>query len=155
MKFYQGWYTLKNPDKFVPPEDNYMKSFNESTMQVQYKSGLELKSFDYADNSDSIEKWSVEPFPIQYLKPTDEMAHRYFPDLLIKFKSGKTVLVEVKPHSQTIPPKPPKKQTPKSEANYKKALITYSINQEKWKAAEEFCSENGMKFMLLTDKLLK
>ena len=154
FKSYKGWYTISNPEKFVPPIDGYMKSFNESTMQVEYKSSLELKSFMYCCNSSAVKKWSVEPYPIHYLKPTDGMQHRYYPDLWIEFKSGKKVLVEVKSSGETQEPKKPKKMNQNAIRRYKRALITWSINQAKWEAAQEFCKENDMEFMLLTERQL-
>ncbi len=153
-KSYKGWYSIQNHDKFIPPEDGYMKSFNEARMQIEYKSSLELKAFKYCDLSPSVKKFSVEPFPIQYLKPVDEMVHRYYPDLFIEFVSGKKVIVEVKSSGETKEPRKPKKLTSKSIIHYKRALVTWSINQAKWKAAQEFCEENGFVFMFLTEKQL-
>ena len=153
-KSHKGWYSLRNISKFIPPSDNYMKSFNESKMQVEYKSGLEAKSFLYCDMSSSVKSWSVEPYPIQYLKPTDDMPHRYFVDLYIEFKSGKKVLVEVKSSGETREPVKPKKPNQRNIRNYKRALVTWSINCAKWEAAKEFAEKQGMTFMFLTEKQL-
>ena len=38
---------------------------------------------------------------------------------------------------------------------YINEVITYSINDAKWKAAKEFCKDYGMEFMLITEKELK
>jgi len=147
----KGWYKLKNLDKFVPSHDDYMKSFNESTGSVEYKSGLELKAFQFCDINPKIKSWACEPFAIKYVKPTDNKIHRYFPDLLVTFETGQTFLIEIKSSSETVPPKKPKKISIKSEKNYKKALTTYAINSAKWKEAGKFCEEKEIKFIFLTE----
>jgi len=150
----KGWYKLKNPEKFQKPHDDYMKSFNESSMELEYKSSLELRAFMFVDNFDKVNKWTVEPFAIKYVKPTDNKIHRYYPDMLINFKSKQTFLVEIKSYGETKPPVKPKKINVKSAKNYKKALETYAINCAKWKAAKKFCEESDIKFIFLTDKQL-
>lgn len=149
----QGWYRLLNPEKFIKPIDELMNSYKDG--HVNYKSSLELKSIRYCDWNSNVAKWSLEPFPIHYFKPTTGKYHRYYVDLVIEFKSGEKFLVEVKPYAQTIPPKRPRKNTPKSRMSYAKALETWIINQSKWKAAELYCKENGFKFIKLTEKELK
>lgn len=153
-KSYKGWYSLTAPEKFVPPIDNYMGSFNESQQKVEYKSSLEQKSFKYCDCSDNISFWSAEPFPIMYVKPTDNKPHRYFVDLMIEFASGNKVIVEVKSSTETKPPKPPKKPNQRNLRHFKRAQKTWAINSAKWEAAIAFAEENGMKFMFLTEKQL-
>jgi len=149
----KGWYKIINPDKFIKPKDNYMKSFNESDgFNVEYKSGLELKAFRFMDASPSVKKWSLEPFPIQYIKPTDGMIHRYFIDLYAEFNNGSKFIIEIKSYNETIPPKKPKKLTPKTENNYRRAITTWAINSAKWKEAKLFARENNMKFIILTEK---
>lgn len=152
-KSYQGWYKLVNPEKFVKPLDEHMKSFKDNA--VNYKSKLELIAFKYADFNKHIKSWSVEPFPIYYIKPTDKKRHRYYIDLVLEFTSGDKFLIEVKSSSETKPPKQPKTKTKKSMARYHKALETYSVNQAKWTAARQFAKENNMRFSILTEKELK
>lgn len=146
---YTGWYQLINPKKFVKPIDEHMKSFKDG--KVEYKSRLELKAMKYADFNKFIEKWSVEPFHIKYVKPTDGKVHRYFIDLFLEFKTGDKFIVEVKSKGETLPPNPPKRKTQKGMINYQRALQTYSVNEAKWKAAEEFAQKNKMKFIILTE----
>lgn len=151
----RGWYKLVNPSKFVPPADKHMKSFNESEASVEYKSSLERNAFRYADANPHIKNWSVEPFPIKYLKPTDGKIHRYYIDLFLVFSTGDKFLVEVKSKGETKPPKKPTRKTDKAIINYQKALQTYAVNEAKWKAAEEFASQHNMKFIILTEDELK
>lgn len=148
-----GWYKILNPEKFVKPLDEYMKSYKDG--HVNYKSSLELAGVRYADFNKHIVKWSLEPFAIKYVKPSDGKKHRYYIDMFIEFKTGEKFLVEIKPKSQTVPPAKPKKNTQKNQMNYQKALMTYHINSAKWKAAREFAKINNMRFIILTEEHLK
>jgi len=151
MKRYkQGWYKIQNPEKFILPIDEHMQSYKNGF--INYKSSLELKAFRFVDKNHNVKKFSVEPFPIKYLKPTDGKFHRYYIDLFIEFITGEKFLVEIKPKSQTTKPNPPKNKSDKSMHWHKNALLTFDINKAKWKAAKEFASHNGFKFIILTDK---
>ena len=151
----KGWYKLLNPGKFIPPSDKFMKSFNESEMSVEYKSSLELKTLRYADYNKHIIRFSCEPFHIKYIKPLDNKEHRYFIDFFFEFANGEKFIIEVKSKGETVPPKKPRKKTQKSLLNYQRAIITYSTNTAKWKAAKVFAKKNNMKFIILTEDQLK
>jgi len=148
------WYKIVNVDKFIAPIDEHMKSHNKEKGEVLAKSRLELKAFRYFDANPDVRKWSLEPFHIKYISPKDNKYHRYFPDNYVEFSNGAKFLVEIKSYSETIPPKKPSKITKKSEYNYRKALLTYSINQAKWESAISFCNKNDMRFIVLTEKEL-
>ena len=152
-KYKQGLYRIVNEDKFIEPIDNTMQSHNKKGY-VEYKSSYELQAFRFMDANPHIKKWSAEPFAIKYIKPTDNQPHRYYIDLFIEFNNGKKFLVEIKPSSETKPPKPPKKQTQKAHNNYMKALETFEINKAKWKFAKEFAKSKNMEFIILTEKEL-
>jgi hypothetical protein len=151
----QGWYKLVNPHKFVPPIDNHMKSFNESTNEVQYKSSLELNAIKYADFNPHVKRFSLEPFHIKYIKPTDGKEHRYFIDLFLEFRTGDKFIVEVKSKNETTPPQKPKSRTPKAIKRYHDAMTTFAINTAKWNAAREFAKKNDIRFIILTEDELK
>jgi hypothetical protein len=152
-----GWYKVVNSEKVMKPQDDHMKSFriNENIVELNYKSSLEYKAIKYADYNKHVVKFSLEPFAIKYIKPTDGKYHRYYIDLFLEFSSGDKLIVEIKSKGETIPPKKPKKVTNKSTRNYQKALMTYSINMAKWKAAREFAAKNKIKFIILTEDELK
>jgi len=150
----RGWYKLINLDKYLRPLDNYMKSFNESAGAIEYKSSLELRAFRYCDANKHIARWGSESFHVKYLKPTDGKIHRYFIDLFIEFSTGDKFIVEIKPKSETKPPRKPNKKTEKALRNYQNKLMTYYINQAKWNAAKEFANQKDMKFIILTEEEL-
>lgn len=143
-KFHQGFYIPKNVEKYVGKE-----------REIVYRSSWELKLFLWCDQNPSILQWSSETVIIPYVNPFDGRIHRYYMDLIIqvKTKSGgtNTVLIEVKPSDQTIPPKKSSKNT----KQYQQKVKNYLINLAKWQAAERFAKENGMKFLIITEKNLK
>jgi len=66
-------------------------------------------------------------------------------DLTIRTDTGRTLLVEIKPSSQTVPPKR-KKLT---------EALTYMKNTSKWKYARKFCEERGYEFQIWTENELE
>jgi len=104
------------------------------------------------DESDDVIKWaSEEPFMIvPYVSPVDNRWHRYFPDFFVAIREGdkvKNLLIEVKPKKQTEPPVKKKKVT----KAYLKEVMTWGVNEAKWKAAKEVCAHKGWKFQLITE----
>lgn len=153
----KGLYKVINKHKVIKPSDTTMNSFiiEGGDLFLEYKSSLEHIAFRYADYNKNIVNFSVEPFAIKYLKPTDGKIHRYYIDLFLEFKSGDKFLVEVKSKGETIPPKKPSRKTDKTIRNYQRAMQTYLVNQAKWTAAEEFAKLNNMRFIILTEEELK
>ncbi len=104
----------------------------------------------WCDITPSVVEWGSEEIIIPYISPVDGRRHRYFPDFYVKIGNRK-YLVEVKPLRQTKEPKTQKRVTKK----YINEVVTYAVNQAKWKAAEEFCKDHNWQFMLITEKELK
>ena len=153
----KGWYKILNPGKFIKPLDEYMQStkMKDNDCYIQYKSSLERIAFCYADLNPRVTKFSIEPFNIPYVKPTDNKVHRYFIDMLLVFETGETFLVEIKSYVETIPPNPPKIKNANSMIRYQEALETFMTNQAKWTQAKQFAEQRGFKFIVLTEKQLK
>lgn len=148
----KGWYKLVHPEKFLKVLDETMQSSKDGF--VQYKSSLELKFLRYCDLNKFIKNFSLEPFPIPYVKPTDGKIHRYYIDFYVEFTSGHRALVEIKSFGETQKPLKPKKITPKTVQQFNEEIQTYVINLSKWKACKEFADSHDMKFMILTEKEL-
>ena len=121
---------------------------------IIYRSSWELRAFHWADLNPSVVEWASEEIVIPYICETDNRPHRYFIDMYLKIKDKdgniKTFLVEIKPFSQTQPPKFPGKQTKR----YLTEVHTFIKNQSKWKAASRFAKQNGAEFVILTEKEL-
>jgi hypothetical protein len=116
---------------------------------------LWLKAFTYLDRNSKILTWGSESVVVQYTDPSrNNTIHRYFLDLIFTIKKNdriETYIVEIKPHSQTQPPKRGKK----SDKTFLTESTTWMRNAAKWKAAKEFADRRGWKFVIWTEKELK
>ena len=137
---YKGRYTPTKPKKYKGDPRN-----------IVYRCLWERKFMVYCDTSDAIIEWGSEEIIIPYLSPKDGRIHRYFPDFYIKVKQAdgtiKKMVIEVKPKVQCSPPKEPKRRT----RRWMNEVITYSVNDAKWKYETEWCTVNGMEFKILTE----
>ena len=142
-KYIQGYFRPLHPEKYIGNPQN-----------IVYRSSWELRFMKWCDESTNVIQYGSEEFFIPYRSPVDNKTHRYFPDFLIKIQeqSGevKTYLIEIKPQRQTVQPKVPKRKT----KNWLYEMKTYSVNQAKWAAAEEWCRSRGIEFKLITEKEL-
>lgn len=137
-KFTQGYYKLKNPEKYVGDKS-----------KIRYMSSWELQTHSFFDNNQRILKWSSEEICIPYLKPTDGKIHKYYPDYWVEYVNvdGEIIqeVIEVKPSTQTRMPR----------ANSKHKLyeqITFAVNTAKWQACTMWCKQRGMAFRIVTEK---
>ncbi|AFF28132.1 gp134 [Sphingomonas phage PAU] len=111
---------------------------------IIYRSSYEYDAFVWADTSPNVVHWTTEPFPIEYTDMTTGKKHKYWIDLVVKFKDGSTALIEIKPLAQV----------PRS-LNEVKLDPVKRKNFQKWEATKEFCKRNyGYKFIILTEKSL-
>jgi hypothetical protein len=122
---------------------------SQKSKPVIFRSSYEHKFIWWLERSSSVKRWGSEPICIEYRLPNDEKVHHYWPDYLVEMTDGTVVLVEVKPHNQTVPPDP--------YLNDRDSLAyrTYVKNYCKWKAANEFCKRNNMQFKILTEKTIE
>lgn len=136
---YKGKYTVKNPSKYRGDVNN-----------VVYRSMWEKNVMQFLDDNAEVEKWNSEDFTIRYYYEVDKKMHTYHMDFWIKWKSGRVMLVEVKPFKQT---QPPKVKNPKSKRSLNEAF-TWVKNCNKWEAASEVAKDNGYEFRIWTEKEL-
>ena len=137
-RFKQGWFTPKNPDKYVGEVE-----------KIRYMSSWELNTDNFFDNNPNILRWSSEEIAIPYVKPTDNKVHRYFPNYWIEYKDSKgqiiQEIIEVKPLNQT---RRSRSRNPKTKL-YEE--VAYAINIAKWEACQQFCDKYGIKFSIWTE----
>jgi hypothetical protein len=62
-----------------------------------------------------------------------------------------TLVVEIKPMSQSRPPAP---QSGKPTRSYLREVYNWGINSAKWEAANKYCGERGWKFLVIGEKEL-
>ena len=105
----------------------------------------------YFDNHKDVIWWQSEELAIKYKSPVDNKIHRYFVDFICRVKdkddNQRTLLIEVKPKKQTMPPKKPLKIT----KSYINEALTWGVNQAKWHAAKEYCLDNKYEWMIFTE----
>lgn len=137
---YSGKFTPKNPQKYRGDFTN-----------IIYRSTWECRVMNWLDNNENVIQWGSEEIIIPYKSPVDNRWHRYFPDFYVKVKQKddtiKVMILEIKPAKQTKPPEKKKKVT----KQYIQEVVTWGINEAKWKAANEFCLDRGWQFKVLTE----
>jgi hypothetical protein len=142
-KFHQGFYSPKNPQKYIGKLDN-----------IIYRSGLELKLFRWADNNANVLEWNSEEIAVPYFDSVQKKNRKYFIDAYVKIKEGDNVkkyLIEVKPWKQTQEPKVTKK---KKKSNLLYEQVMWKNNCDKWDFARKFAKKHGMDFIIITEKEL-
>jgi hypothetical protein len=134
LKFSQGVYTVKNPEKYVGSKLPYCRSSWETTFCM------------FCDNNPSIQQWASEPVKIPYRDPLTGKQTVYVPDFLITYidkNQGKHVeMIEIKPSNQMMLEKVGK--NPYNQAQYVK-------NMAKWSAANAWCKNKGIKFRVINE----
>ena len=143
-KTLHGKYKPKHPNKYKGDHRN-----------IVYRSSWEFKFMKWCDDNDRVIWWMSEEFRIPYYDPVSRSHRSYYPDFFLAYKRSDDIitetLVEVKPKKQVKgPAKNPKKKT----KSWLAEVYTYATNQAKWKAAAEWCEDNGANWQLITEKEL-
>ena len=138
-----GKYKIRNKDKYVG-----------DIHECVYRSSWEHRYMKYLDGRSNVLEWGSETVIIPYYNPVDKKTRRYFVDFYVKVisKNGqlKKYIIEIKPHSQCLPPKKPSRRT----AKYNNALKAYVTNQCKWRAARKWAEKRDWEFIVITEKEL-
>jgi hypothetical protein len=118
-----------------------------------YRSSYEKQCFYLLEQNPGVIWWKSESSLIPYINPLDGKRHTYYVDLTFRAVDRETqelttFLVEVKPKSQTQPPKMGARKRKKTLETETKVYIT---NIAKWNAAYEFCKKHGYKFYIWTE----
>jgi len=143
MTYYQGRFKAKNPGKY-----------RGDASDIIYRSSWELKLMMRLDANPNVIWWSSETTVIPYRSPIDGKVHRYYIDFTVCVQQPdgkkKHMLIEVKPKVQT---KPPTIQEGKTKSKkYIREVMTWGVNEAKWKAATEFAKDRGFEFKIFTEK---
>jgi hypothetical protein len=134
MKFAQGPYTLKNPEKYVGSKIPFCRSSWETTFCM------------FCDNNPAVESWASEPLKIPYRDPLTGKQTVYVPDFLVTYidkNNRKHIeMIEIKPANQMMIEQVGK--NPYNQAQYIK-------NMAKWSAASSWCRNQGIKFRVINE----
>jgi len=139
---------MKHKGKFTPINPQKYKG---DPTNIIYRSSWEKRVMLWLDKHSQVVSWSSEEVVVPYKSPADGRFHRYFVDFYaqIRGKDGKlnSYLLEIKPKKQAIEPEIKSRIT----KQYINEVVTYAINQAKWKAATEYCKDRGWEFKVLTE----
>ena len=134
------------------------KKYKGDASRIIYRSSWELKLMAHLDMHPDVIEWSSEEVVIPYISPIDGKRHRYFVDFFVKRKgrdgSLESLLIEVKPAAQTIPPEVKITKGQKPTRRYITEVMTWGVNSAKWAAAEEYCKDRGWRFVIMSEKEL-
>jgi len=134
MKFAQGRFEMKNPEKYVGKKIPLARS------------SWEFVFMRMLDEHQGVEKWASESIQIPYRDPFTGKYTIYVPDFFIVYNDktgGKHAeVVEVKPESQTK-----LESVGKSRYNQEQ----YVKNMAKWEAANAWCKQQGLKFRVVNE----
>jgi TnsA endonuclease N terminal len=134
MKFSQGLYEPKNPQKYA------------GKGSIRYRSSWELKFMQFLDSHPSVKHWASESISIPYKNPIANKTKSYVPDFFIVYEdvSGnrKAEIVEIKPYKET---------SLEAAGRSQKNQIQAVVNLAKWQAAKAYCDGQGIEFRILTE----
>jgi hypothetical protein len=137
---YKGKYKPQNPKKYLGDPS-----------KIVYRSLWERKFMVFCDTNESILSWGSEEVVVPYVSPKDNRVHRYFVDFIVemvKTDGTKEIsLIEIKPKKQCLEPKKKSRVT----GRYISEVMTYGVNQAKWKAASDFAENRGWTFRVMTE----
>lgn len=135
-KWAQGFYEVKNPQKYV------------GLKKPRYRSGWEMAFMRFCDENANVIQWASESINIPYRNPFTGKQTIYVPDFLIVYqdRNGRTLgeVVEIKPKKQTLV---------ESRASQRDRAIV-ALNHAKWAAAGAYCKRMGLNFRVLTEQEL-
>ena len=135
MKFAQGKYEVKNPEKYI------------GTKAPRYRSSWEWHFMRMCDEHPSVAKWASEAIKVPYRDPLTGKYTVYVPDFFIvyanKFGKTKAELLEIKPANQTV-------RESVGTNTYNQAQ--FIKNKAKWEAASAYAKQNGIFFRVVTEK---
>jgi hypothetical protein len=124
------WYDFNGKGERKARKPKFKEGFHYSTKmnkEIHYRSGYEKTIYECLDADVEVIAYDGEPFAIEYIHKGK--AHKYTPDIIVRFLDGHTELWEIKPSAQTLLPK----------------------NQDKWFHANEACKTRGWEFVVITE----
>jgi hypothetical protein len=102
--------------------------------ECKFRSGWEYRLMIHLDANPEVEFWSYEKTVIEYVSNVrTKKVRKYYPDFLVRYKDGRTELIEVKP----------------------KRKLEQAVIKKKMAAALLWCAEHGMTYRIVTEIQLK
>jgi len=134
-KFANGFYQLKNPEKYVGKKTPH------------YRSSWEFAVMAMCDNNPSILQWANEAIHVNYRNPFTGKNTIYVPDFFVTFidASGQT-------HGEIWEIKPSKETSLQEAGRSPKAQAAAILNLAKWEACRAFCKAHNLSFRIITER---
>ena len=133
-KFANGFYQITNPEKYVGKKSPH------------FRSSWEHSFMRFCDTNPSILQWASESIHIPYRNPFTNKNTIYVPDFFIVYvnKHNEKIaeLIEIKPSKQT---------TLENAGRSSRDQAAAILNMHKWQAAQAWCSQNGIRFRVVTE----
>lgn len=134
VKFAQGKFEMKNPDKYVGKKTPLARS------------SWEFVFMRMLDEHPGVQNWASESIQIPYRDPLTGKSTIYVPDFFIVYVdrngSKHAEVVEVKPSNHTF-----REAVGKSQYNQQQ----YVKNMAKWEAAGKWCKQQGIRFRVVSE----
>lgn len=131
--FRQGFYQIKNPQKYV------------GKGRPKFRSGWEMTFMMFLDNNDHILQWASEGVSIPYRNPITGKQSMYVPDFIVTYRGRdntmRAEMIEIKPKKQSII----------EERQSQRDRAQVAINYAKWAEAQKWCRRNGLTFRVITE----
>lgn len=135
LKFAQGLFELKNPEKYI------------GNGRPRYRSSWEFAVMKMCDENPGILQWASESIKIPYRDPLTGKHTVYVPDFLVVYIDSKkkqhAELWEIKPKSQAVLEAVGKNKY--NQAHYVK-------NQAKWEVARQWAKRMNLVFRVITEE---
>lgn len=145
----QGIYNTINKHKYV------------SDHAPVYRSSWEHRFCSWCDHNKQVIKWGSECVNIPYT--WQGKTHIYHTDFFVlltdKNNEVRKFIVEIKPHGQgpfknkkgqISKPQPPKNRTAKALKRYIYEIQQWEKNAAKWAAAQSYCAQHKLEFVILS-----
>jgi hypothetical protein len=131
--FRQGFYEIKNPQKYV------------GKGKPRYRSSWEFTFMMFLDNNDHVLQWASEGVSIPYRHPLTGKMTMYVPDFIVTYRNRTNTmqaeLIEIKPRKQSVIEE---KQSQRDRAQV-------AINYAKWDQASKWAKAHGLTFRVITE----
>lgn len=101
--------------------------------EMTYRSSWEFQFMKKLDSDPTVKTFQSEGLIIPYLKSPKSKVSKYFPDFIVEYVDGRTVMYEIKPER----------------------FMERRINLKKWEQAILYCQRKGWTFSVLNESDLK
>ena len=133
-KYANGFYQLKNPQKYV------------GKGLPHYRSSWEFSVCAMCDNHPGIINWASEALHINYRNPFTGKNTIYVPDFFVMFVNASGTN-----HGEIWEVKPLKETSLQEAGKSPRAQAAAILNACKWAAARAYCKSQNLQFRILTE----